>query len=86
MKVTHRLKGLDPIDRVPIELCIEVCNTVQEAVTKTIPKMCQLVYESHICIYTHIYTYLVLKTMLSPYHFGKKSNVLSGKSHYCLKF
>ena len=36
MKVTHRLKGLDPIDRVPIELCIEVCNTVQEAVTKTI--------------------------------------------------
>ena len=31
-------KGLDPVDRVPEELWMEVHNTVQEAVTKTIPK------------------------------------------------
>ena len=31
-------KGLDLIDRVPEELCMEVRNTVQEAVTKIIPK------------------------------------------------
>ena len=38
VEVTNRFKGLDLIDRVPDELCTEVCNTVQEAVTKTIPK------------------------------------------------
>ena len=38
MKVTNRFKGLDLIDRVPEELWMEVCNTVQEAVIKTIPK------------------------------------------------
>ena len=38
MEVTNRFKGLDLIDRVPEELWTEVCNTVQEAVTKTIPK------------------------------------------------
>ena len=38
MKVTNRLKGLNLIDRVPEELWMEVCNTVQEAVTKTTPK------------------------------------------------
>ena len=31
-------KGLDLVDRVPEELWTEVCNNVQEAVTKTIPK------------------------------------------------
>ena len=31
-------KGLDVIDRVPEELWTEVCNIVQEAVVKTIPK------------------------------------------------
>ena len=34
-------KGLDLVDRsgsVPKELWIEICNTVQEAVAKTIPK------------------------------------------------
>ena len=36
--VTDRFKGLDLIDRVPEELWREVCDTVQEAVTKTIPK------------------------------------------------
>ena len=38
VEVTNRLKGLDLIDKVPEELWMEVCNTVQEAVTKTIPK------------------------------------------------
>ena len=32
------MKGLDLVDRVPEELWTEVCNTVQDAVTKTIPK------------------------------------------------
>ena len=34
----NRFKGLDLVDRMPEELWMEVCNTVQEAVTKTIPK------------------------------------------------
>ena len=34
----NRFKGLDLVDRVPEELCMEVCKSVQEAVTKTIPK------------------------------------------------
>ena len=38
MEVTNRLKGLDLADRVPEELWMEVCNTVQEVMTKTIPK------------------------------------------------
>ena len=38
MKVTNRFKGLDLIDRVPEELWTEVCDIVQEAVIKTIPK------------------------------------------------
>ena len=36
--VANRLKALDLIDTVPEELWMEVCNTVQEAVIKTIPK------------------------------------------------
>ena len=36
--MTNRFKGLDLVDRVPEELWTEVCNNVQEAVTKTIPK------------------------------------------------
>ena len=36
--MTNRFKGLDVIDRVPEELWTEVCNTVQKAVIKTIPK------------------------------------------------
>ena len=36
--VTNRFKGLDLVDRVPEELWMEVHNTVQEAVTKAIPK------------------------------------------------
>ena len=36
--VRNRFKGLDLIDRVPEELWTEVCDIVQEAVIKTIPK------------------------------------------------
>ena len=36
--VANRFKALDLIHRVPEELWTEVCNTVQEAVIKTIPK------------------------------------------------
>ena len=36
--MTSRVKGFDLIDRMPEELWTEVCNIVQEAVTKTIPK------------------------------------------------
>ena len=38
MEVRNRFKGLDLIDRVPDELWMEVCDIVQEAVIKTIPK------------------------------------------------
>ena len=38
MEVTNRFKGLDLIDRVSEELWTEVCDIVQEAVTKIIPK------------------------------------------------
>ena len=38
MEVMNRFKGLDLLHRVPEELWTEVCNIVQEAVTKTIPK------------------------------------------------
>ena len=38
MEVTNRFKGLDLIDKVPEELWTVVCNIVQKAVTKTIPK------------------------------------------------
>ena len=34
----NRFKGLDLIDRVPEELWTEAHDTVQEVVTKTIPK------------------------------------------------
>ena len=37
-EVTNRFKGLDLIDREPEELWMEVHNTVQEVVTKTIPQ------------------------------------------------
>ena len=36
--MTNRFKRLDLVDRVPEELWTEVCNNVQEAVNKTIPK------------------------------------------------
>ena len=36
--MTNRFKGLDLVDRVPEELCMELCNIIQEALTKAIPK------------------------------------------------
>ena len=38
VEVTNRFKALVRSDRMPEELWMEVCNTVQEAVIKTIPK------------------------------------------------
>ena len=38
VEVTNRFKGLDLIDKAPEKLWIEIHNTVQEAVIKTIPK------------------------------------------------
>ena len=38
MEVTNRFKGFDLVDRMPEELWMEVHNTVQEVVTKTIPE------------------------------------------------
>ena len=38
MVLRNRFKGLDLTDRVPEELRTEICNIVQEAVIKTIPK------------------------------------------------
>ena len=38
VEVGNRLKGLDLIDRVPEELLMEVCDTVQETGIKNIPK------------------------------------------------
>ena len=38
VKVTNRFKGLDLVDRVPVELSMEDHNVVQEFVTKSIPK------------------------------------------------
>ena len=38
VEVRNRFKGLDLIDRVPDELWMEVCDTVQETGIKTIPK------------------------------------------------
>ena len=38
VEVTNRVKGLDLIDRVPEDLWTEICDIVQEAGIKTIPK------------------------------------------------
>ena len=38
VEVRNRFKGLDLIDRVPEELWTEICDIVQEAGIKTIPK------------------------------------------------
>ena len=38
VEVTNRFKGLDCIDRVPEQLWMKVCDTVQEAVIKIIPQ------------------------------------------------
>ena len=38
VEVINRFKGLNLVDKVPEKLWMEVRNTVQEVVTKTIPK------------------------------------------------
>ena len=38
VEVMNRFKGIDLVDRVPEKLWMEVCKTVQEAVTKSILK------------------------------------------------
>ena len=38
VEVTNRFKGLDLIEKVPEELWTEVCDIIQEAGIKTIPK------------------------------------------------
>ena len=38
VEMMNRFKGLDLVNRVPAELWKEVCNTVHEVLTKTIPK------------------------------------------------
>ena len=38
VEVTHRLKGLDLVDRVPEELWTKVHNIAQQVATTTIPK------------------------------------------------
>ena len=38
VEARNSFKGMDPVDRVPEELWMEICNIVQEVVTKTIPK------------------------------------------------
>ena len=38
VEVRNKFKGLDLIDKVLEEVWMEVCDTVQEAVIKTIPK------------------------------------------------
>ena len=38
VEVGNTCKGLDLIDRVPDELCMEVCDIVQKTGIKTIPK------------------------------------------------
>ena len=50
MEVTNIFKGLDLIDkRVPEELWMEVRDTVQEAVIKTIPKKKKCKKEKWLC-------------------------------------
>ena len=38
VEVTNIFRGQDSVDRVPEELCTEVCNIVHELVNKPIPK------------------------------------------------
>ena len=51
VEVTNRFKGLDLTDRVPEELWMEVHDTVQEAVIKTISKTKNLVTEQIFIVY-----------------------------------
>ena len=46
VKVMSRFKGLDLLDRVPEELCMEVRDIVQEAGIKTITGYSDIFYNS----------------------------------------
>ena len=48
--LTNRFEGLDLIDRVPEEQCMEVLDTVKEAVIKTILKKKKSIALHGICI------------------------------------
>ena len=56
VKVRNRFKGLDLIDRVPDEW-MEVCDIVQEAVIKTIPKKKKMQKGKNGCL-RRLYKYL----------------------------
>ena len=50
VEVRNRFKGLDLIDRVPDELWMEVCDTVQETGIKTIPKKKEMQKKQNDCV------------------------------------
>ena len=50
MEVTNRSKEVDLIDRVPEELWMEVCDTVQETGIKTIPKKKKNAKRKNVCL------------------------------------
>ena len=58
MEVTDRFKGLDLIDRVPEELWKDVCDTVQEAVIKTISRKRNAKRHKETCRYIAVLNYL----------------------------
>ena len=58
VEVTNRFKGLDLIDRVHEDLLKEVCDTVQEAVIKTISRKRNAKRHKEICRYNAILNYL----------------------------
>ena len=58
VEVTNRFKGLDLIDRVHEDLLKEVCDTVQEAVIKTISRKRNANRHEETCRYNAILNYL----------------------------
>ena len=50
MEVRNRFKGLDLIDRVPEELCMEVHEIVQKAVIKTNFKKNKCKKKQNVCL------------------------------------
>ena len=50
VETRNRFKGLDLIDRVPEELCTEICDIVQETGIKTIPKGKKKVKKQNGCL------------------------------------
>ena len=50
VEVTNRFMGLDLIDRAPEKLWMEVCDIVQEAEIKTIPKKKEMQKKQNGCL------------------------------------